>query len=404
MKKDIAVSEAIRLLLGLSVELNTEQIQVGETYGRVLAEDVAAALPYPPFDRSPFDGYAFRAADVAGASKATPVTLTINQEIPAGHMPKGDVPSGFAAKILTGAPIPPGADAVVKFEDTDFTAETVTISESTHAGSNIVRAGEDIPVGTELAPKGTVILPALMGLLASQGLRTVLVYRKPVVAVLNTGTELAELGAPLQPGMIYNSSMYTQQGFLESMGADFHDVGVVTDDEDEIAARITAALKTADMVITTGGASVGDYDCALRAAERAGGEILFWKVRMKPGGSLLAYQLDGKLVLSLSGNPGAAALGLLRLGLPYIRKLCGRSDVLHETCRVRLNTSTKKETPRLRVLRGYLELRDGEAWFVENAGQGGGDISSLQRCDLLAEIPEGSPPLPKGALVTAYRI
>ncbi|MDR0874978.1 MAG: molybdopterin molybdotransferase MoeA [Clostridiales Family XIII bacterium] len=404
MKKDIEVSEAIRLLLGLSVELNTEQIQVGETYGRVLAEDVAAALPYPPFDRSPFDGYAFRAADVAVASKDAPVTLTINQEIPAGHTPKGDVPSGFAAKILTGAPIPPGADAVVKFEDTDFTAETVTIYEPAYAGSNIVRAGEDIPVGTELAPKGTVILPALMGLLASQGLRTVPVYRKPVVAVLNTGTELAELGVPLPPGMIYNSSMYTQQGFLESLGADFHDAGVVTDDEDEIAARISAVLRAADMVITTGGASVGDYDCALRAAERAGGEILFWKVRMKPGGSLLAYRLDGKLVLSLSGNPGAAALGLLRLGLPYIRKLCGRTDVLHETCRVHLHTAMKKETPRLRVLRGYLELRDGEAWFVENEGQGGGDISSLLRCDLLAEIPGGSPPLPEGALVTAYRI
>jgi molybdopterin molybdotransferase len=293
---------------------------------------------------------------------------------------------------------------VVKFEDTDFTAETVTIGAPAYSGSNIVRAGEDIPIGTELAPKGTVILPALMGLLASQGLRTVLVYRRPVIAVLNTGTELAELGAPLLPGMIYNSSMYTQQGYIEAMGADFHDAGVVTDDEDEIAARISAALKTADMVITTGGASVGDYDCALRAAERAGGEILFWKVRMRPGGSLLAYRLDGKLVLSLSGNPGAAALGLLRLGLPYIRKLCGRSDVLHETCLVHLQNATKKETPRLRVLRGYLELRDGEAWFVENAGQGGGDISSLQRCDLLAEIPEGSPPLPKGALVTAYRI
>jgi molybdopterin molybdotransferase len=404
MKKDIEVSEAVKLLLSFSSELNTEQISVGGALGRVLAEDALAVIPYPPFDRSPFDGYAFRAADVADATRETPVTLEINQEIPAGHVPSCDVPAGFAAKILTGAPIPQGADAVVKFEDTDFTAETVTICESVHAGSNIVRAGEDIPAGTELAPKGTVILPALMGLLASQGLRTVLVYRKPVIAVLNTGTELAELGVPLPPGMIYNSSMYTLQGFLEAMGAAFHDAGVVTDDEDEIAVRITAALKDADMVITTGGASVGDYDCALRAAERAGGEILFWKVRMRPGGSLLAYRLGSKLVLSLSGNPGAAALGLLRLGLPYIRELCGRSDVLHETCLVRLSKPMKKETTRLRVLRGYLELRDGEAWFVENEGQGGGDISSLLRCDLLAEIPGGSPPLPEGALVTAYRI
>ena len=404
MEKGIAVSEAVETLLGLPVELKTEHVAIGDAFDRVLAEDVAAVIPYPPFERSPFDGYAFRASDVSGASKETPVTLTINQEIPAGSPSVLDISEGFAAKILTGAPIPSGADTVVKFEDTDFTDKTVTVFEPSKSGKNIVLAGEDITVGTILAVKGTVISQALMGLFASQGLKTVPVNKKPVISILNTGTELAELGLPLKPGMIYNSSTYTLRGFLMAMGAEFSDAGVVVDDEKEIAARIKAALETSDMVITTGGASVGDYDCAVRAAEYAGGEILFWKIKMRPGGSLLAYFLDGKLVLALSGNPGAAILGLLRLGLPFIRKLCGRSDVMPETCRVHIAEEMTKKSAVPRIVRGYLDIREGEAWFVENAGQGGGDISSFLRCDLLAEIPADCTPLPKGTLVTAYRI
>ena len=404
MEKGVKVSEAIDVLLSLPVKLNAEQVPIGDAFCRVLAEDVSAAISYPPFDRSPFDGYAFRAADVSGASNENPVTLSINQEIPAGHTSVCDIPAGYAAKILTGAPIPAGADTVVKFEDTEFTEKTVTIFGPATSGKNIVLAGEDIIAGTILARKGEVISQALMGLLASQGMKTVPVSKKPKISILNTGTELAELGAPLKPGMIYNSSTYTLRGFLFAMGADFIDAGVVTDDEEQIAARVKAELKTADMVITTGGASVGDYDCAVRAAEFAGAEILFWKIKMRPGGSLLAYVLDGKLVLSLSGNPGAAILGLLRLGLPYIRKLCGRADVMPESCRVRLAEEMTKKSAVPRVVRGYLDIRDGEAWFVENDGQGGGDISSFIRCDLLAEIPEDSALLPKGSLITAYRI
>jgi len=404
MLKGIEVAEALDLLLSVAAKTDIETVPIGEALGRVVAETVTAGIPFPPFDRSPFDGYAFRGEDTESASRETPVTLVVRQEIPAGFVPKEAVTAGRAAKMLTGAPIPPGANAVVKFEDTEFTEDAVSIFSPVSPGTNIVRKGEDIPAGAMIVEKGTEIVPATMGLLAAQGLKTVNVFRKPVVTVINTGSELAELGRPLPPGMIYNSSMFTLQGFFAMMGADFRDGGVVDDDVDAIAGRVRAEAAVSDMVVTTGGASVGDYDCAVAAAERAGADILFWKLRMRPGGSLLAYTLDGKLVLALSGNPGAAVLGLLLLGMPCIKKLRGLTDVLPEECMVRLADDIIKKTPRKRIMRGYLRIKDGSAEFVENAGQGGGDISSLVRCDLLAEIPEGSPPLPAGTIVKAYRL
>ena len=404
MLKEIEAQEALKLLLGVPVKLDMEPVAIGEALGRVAAEGVTAAIPFPPFDRSPFDGYALRGADTAAATREGPVTLAVRQEIPAGHMPKEAVAPGQAAKILTGAPIPPGADAVVKFEDTEFTGTSVTFFASAAPGSNIVRAGEDIPEGTEIVPQGGLIEPAVMGLLAAQGLKHVNVWRRPLVSVINTGSELAELGRPLPPGMIYNSSMFTLRGYLAKMGADFRDGGIVDDDEAAIAARVRAELATSDMVVTTGGASVGDYDFAMAAAERAGADILFWKIKIRPGGSLLAYTLGGKLVLALSGNPGAAVLGLLLLGAPCIRKRRGLAEVAPEECTVRLAGDVRKSSPRTRIMRGSLRIRDGEAFFVENAGQGGGDISSLVGCDLLAMIPAGSPPLPAGTCVKAFRV
>ena len=404
MRREIEVSEAQELLLQIPGKPDSEFVPISEALGRVTAEPVIANLPFPPFDRSPFDGYALIGKDTVSATPATPVALAVCREIPAGHMPEEAVTTGFAAKILTGAPIPSGADAVIKFEDTEFTADEIKVFAPLSADSNIIHAGEDIPAGTEILPAGALVGPASMGLFAAQGLKNVKVFKKPVISVINTGSELTEPGKPLPPGMIYNSSIFTLQGFLTRLGAAFLDGGVVEDDEAAIAARVREELAVSDMVLTTGGVSVGDYDYALAAAERAGADVLFWKVNMRPGGSLLAYTIDGKLVLGLSGNPGAAVLGLLLLGLPCIRKLCGRSDVKPEECIVKLANDMPKASPKKRILRGHLEIQNGEALFVENSGQGGGDISSFVDCDLLAEIPAGSPPMLAGSNVKAYRV
>jgi molybdopterin molybdotransferase len=403
--KNVELDEARRIITELPVSLKDETIPLVQALWRVCAKDVAAQIPHPAFNRSPFDGYAYRASDTVSASPESPVTLKINQEIPAGVVPVTDVPSGFAAKILTGAPIPGGADAVIKFEETEYSDDEVTIFKSVTPGSNVILAGEDYPHGRILVAEGERITPAMIGIMASQGMTEVCVYRKPIVTIINTGSELIPPGQPLPYGKIYNSNTYTLQGYINDFGAESHDAGIVEDDVDKIAQAIEDASACSDFVITTGGASVGDYDFACTVAEKSGGEILFYKIKIRPGGSLLAYTLHGTPVLALSGNPGAAALGLLYIGLPFIHKLCGRAVILNDTKIYLLKHPIKKKrSPVRRVIRGHREIADGKAYFVEDGSQGGGDLSSLAWCNLIAEIPAGEGKLPAGTPVRCYQV
>lgn len=404
MLKNIAPDRALDMLCALPTMVGAETVFLSDAQGRVLAADIDAPIASPPFDRSPYDGYAFRGEDTASATKANPVVLKITEEIPAGKASELEVTAGWAAKILTGAPIPKGANATIKYENTQFTADEVQIFKPVEPNSDIVYAGDDVKAGMRLARKGMLITAPLLGILASQGIDKLYVYKKPVIRILNTGTELAEVGKPLGPAMIYNSNVYTLSGYLRDAGAEPYNDGVVEDDPDRIAHRLKKALEASDMVITTGGASVGDYDYAVQSAEKLGAEVLFWKVDMKPGGSLVVSVLDGKLILSLSGNPGAAVLGLLRIAMPYVRKLCGRADLQPDVIDVFLKEPLSKESPKMRLLRGRLLIEGGKAYFTENEGQGNGAVFSLLGCDLLGEIPAGSPPLPAGTQIKAYRI
>ncbi|NLT13066.1 MAG: molybdopterin molybdotransferase MoeA [Clostridiales bacterium] len=404
MLKNIDIERAVEMLCALPVMLDTETVGLADAHGRVFAEDVRAAMMSPPFDRSPFDGYAFRGEDTAGASREHPVTLRITEEIPAGKAAEVEILPGYAAKILTGAPIPKGANATVKYENTEFTPTEVKLFEPVGANTDVIYAGDDIKAGARIAEKGTVITASHQGILAGQGISEVVVYRKPVIKILNTGSELLEVGTPLRPAMIYNSNVYTLSGYLKDMGAEPHNAGIAVDDPDVIAAGISAALRSSDMVITTGGASVGDYDWAVTSASILGADILFWKINMKPGGSMMAAVKDGKMILGLSGNPGAAVLGLFRIARPYIRKLCGRTDLNPYAIDVFLKEPLKKSSPKRRLLRGRLEYSGGKAYFAENEGQGNGTVYSLLGCDLLGEIEAGSPPLPEGTMIKAYRI
>jgi molybdopterin molybdotransferase len=404
MFRSIDPHAARELLYSLPAAYKIERIKLSEAQNRVLSSDISAVMPTPPFDRSPFDGYAFRGEDTASASKEHPVTLHITEEIPAGGVPTRDIKAGMAAKILTGAPIPTGANAVVKYEDTEFSADEVKLFASVRPDTDIVRAGCDIEAGSIIASAGTVVTAPLLGVFASQGIGNVDVIQKPRISIINTGSELIEVGQPLPAGMIYNSNVYTLCGYLRDLGADPVNAGVVMDDPDAIAGKIGDELMHSDMVITTGGASVGDYDWAVTSAEKLGADILFWKTSMKPGGSIMAAVLNNKLILGLSGNPGAAVLGLIRIAMPYIKKLCGIKDAMPQAVEVYLKKPFTKNSPKLRILRGSLEILDGKAYFLENEGQGNGAVFSLVGCDLLGEIPAGSPPLPAGAKISAYRI
>jgi molybdopterin molybdotransferase len=404
MLKNIPINDAAALLLEQAAVPARETVPLFAAQGRVLARDIRACINVPGFDRSPYDGYALRGEDTAAASAESPVVLRITEELPAGTAPSVPVTPGTAAKILTGAPIPPGANAVVKYEDTDFTAGTVSIKKPVRPDTDIVRAGEDITEGALIAAAGTVITPALAGLMAGQGMAQAEVFRRPRVFVMSTGSELLDPGEEYVPAKIYNSNVFTISAYLTAMGAECVSGGSVPDEPDTIAARIAAAAEEYDLVVTTGGASVGDYDYAVRASERAGAEVMFWKTSMKPGGSMAAARKGKTVILSLSGNPGAACIALLRVCSPLVKRLCGRSDFALRPMTVRLKNGLPKKSVKQRILRGYLSIENGEAWFVPTEGQGNGVVSSLLGSDMLGEIPASSPPQPEGALITAYRI
>ncbi len=404
MRTNIPADMAVELLLEQEAKLYTETVQLWELEGRILAEDVCAAISVPPFDRSPYDGYALIAADTANASRESPAVLKITEEIPAGHAPTIALTPGHAAKILTGAPIPECCDTTIKYEDTEFTDSEVRIFSPQKSGANVVRAGEDVKAGEVILTAGTLISAAALGMLAGQGVSEARVYKKPRITVISTGSELAEAGQPLKPAQIYNSNVYTLSAYLRAIGAEPANGGIVDDDPDAIAARISDALAASDMVITTGGASVGDYDWAYRVSKMMGAEILFWKADFKPGGAMCAAVLNGKLILCLSGNPGAAVIGLLRVGLPYVRKLCGRRECMPERVNVTFKESFGKFSPKLRLVRGRLEVSDGAAYFVHSDGQANGTVSSLMGCDLLAEIPAGTGRVQSGAMVSAIKV
>ncbi len=316
-------TQARDALLARTEPVETEYAALDHCAGRVLAQPLLAGRDVPPFDRSPYDGYAFRSADVVHASKENPVTLRILEEVPAGHMWTQPVTAGTATKVLTGAPVPDGADAVCKFEDTDFTADTVTIFSPSRSGDNVVRRGEDVSAGQALAEAGDVIDGALAGTLAAQGVAAPLVYRRPVAGVITTGTELAEPGHELEPGKIVNTNRYTFLAELTRQGMVAQFFGAPGDSVDQIAAALEKALAVCDLVILTGGVSVGDYDLTPAAVEAVGAEILVKNVALKPGGKCCYAQRDGRLICCLSGNPASSMTNFYAVALPALRRLRG---------------------------------------------------------------------------------
>lgn len=405
MQKLVSDEIARGLLLDVPVSPKTETVPIDDAFGRVLAEDIYAQIDVPPFVRSPFDGYALRGEDTSSASEATPVTLRITEELPAGKAPEHDVTAGTAAKILTGAPIPNGANATVKYETVSFTDTEVTFVNPVKPGSNLVPAGEDIKKGSLIAPKGSLIGGAVLGEFANQGFASVCVYKRPTVAILCTGSELVDIDNELPPAKIYNSNVHALSGYLRSFGAIPVNGGIVEDIPGLIASRIDKLLCENDMVITTGGASVGDYDCAIRASGLMGAEVLFWKTAMKPGGAMLASRKGDKVILGLSGSPGAAILGLLIVGRAYIRKLCGRTDTELETLEVVLREDFgKKSDDKDRFVRGKLVTENGTAYLAQIEGDANGVISSFAQTDLIGVIPVKNQPAKAGLIIKSYKL
>ncbi len=393
MYNDLDYEKARELLLGAACTVGTERVKLSECAGRVLAQELIAADNVPPFDRSPYDGYALRSADTAYATRENPVKLAITEEIPAGSVAAKSVAPGFAAKILTGAPIPEGADAVIMFERTEFTAQYVTVFEPVKPGENIVTAGEDVKKGETLARPGDIIDPALAGTLAAQGVSEPLVYKIPKVAVISTGSELVEADSKPAPGKIRNTNRYAFETALRRLGCEPVYMGIAGDSAEDIAAMLDKALNDCDAVLTTGGVSVGDYDLTPDAMERCGAEIIIRGVKMKPGMACAFAQRGGKLIFGLSGNPASSLTSFYVVAAPALRKLCGRADCLPREFSVGVSVEFKKKSPVTRFLRGRLYIDGSRARMELSDRQGNAVLSSAIGCDMMAIVPAGMPPL-----------
>ena len=371
----------------------TEQLPLGAALWRVCAQEVASPMDVPPFDRSPLDGYALHSADIAGASREAPAVLTVVGEACAGCGARFDVARGQALRLMTGAPVPPMCDCVIRQEDTDEGMETVRVFAPEGHGKNICRAGEDVPRGTVLLHRGERITSAHIGVLASVGVTDVTVYRPVRAALLCTGDELAQPGGPLRFGQIYDANRAVLTARLCEMGVAADVLPSCPDEPQAVADALEEAARQADVLLTTGGVSVGKKDIMHRVLPLAGAQRLFWKVAMKPGSPLLCGLYEGKLVLCLSGNPFAALACFEVFAAPVLRRLAGQGDWQTPRVRATLQGSFAKASPGRRLIRARCE---GGTVRLTGENHSSGSLATMIGCNALIDIPAGSGPLSDG--------
>ena len=395
----VTLERAVRLLLDhCSIIAETERCSVLDCTGRILADDVYAKRDQPPFDRSPVDGYACRSCDITDASSENPVYLEVVEEIDAGSWPTRAVGSGQAARIMTGAPIPAGADCCIYQEKTDYGETCVAVFQGCPLHGNYCFRGEDIQAGTAVLKRGTRLTYVEAGILAGLGLCEVTVYRKIRAAVLASGDELTEPGQPLQPGKIYDSNLYFLAVRLRELGIEVPVCRRVPDSEAEMAEALGDACQKADLVITTGGVSVGKRDIMHQALAMAGARRLFWKILMKPGMPTIGSVLNGTPVISLSGNPFGALADFELLCRPAFESMTGDSFYAPRMRKAILSRGFLKSSPSRRFLRGRFE--NGEVWIPEVKKHASGILSSMAGCNCLVDISAGTERIEAGESVT----
>lgn len=386
---------AALLLEALGVSPKTEIVPLFQALDRISAQEISAVVPQPPFSRAPLDGYALRAAEACGGTPERPVILPVSQSICAGQAAQPLYP-GTAARIMTGAPVPLGADCVLRQEDTDCGREWVRLYASPKAGGNICLQGEDLALGAPVVPAGIRLEEAHLGLLAGQGIAQAAVACRPRVAVLPTGDELACAGTPLPPGKIYDANGMLLWGRLVRWGADPTLYRPQEDELESLGKRLSALLEEYPLVITTGGVSVGDKDLLPKAAAESGARILFHGLAVKPGSPALGAERAGHLLLALSGNPFAAFATLELLARPVICRLLGQRERIPPRIPAVLAAPFPKASPVRRLVRARLE---GGSVTPPPQGHGAGGIAALAGCNCLIDLPAGSPAMEIGDAV-----
>jgi molybdopterin molybdotransferase len=387
MESMLSVEEARERVLARFQPLPVEDVPLAEALGRVLAEDAIASEASPPFANSAMDGYALRAADTREATPDAPARLRLAGEVAAGSVYDGEVGAGETARILTGAPVPPGADSVIQQELVSVADGVVTLSAPVATGNNVRAAGGDVRPGALLARAGIEIGPAEIALLASLGMVAAGVRRRPRVAILATGDELEPLGTPLRPGQIHDSNTPYLISAVLRAGAAPVSLGIARDREDDLRVKLDAA-RGFDLLLTSGGVSVGDYDLVKRMLTERGA-MTFWRVRLKPGKPLAFGEVDGTPTLGLPGNPVSAAVTFELFGRPAIRRMLGAASVLRPEIEVIYTGADLPQTDRRQFVRVRLDSDGGRLVARDTGEQDSHLISSLQGATALLIAPEG---------------
>lgn len=376
-------------------DLPVVDLPLDECLGLVLARDLTSPISLPPFDNSAMDGYAVRAADLAGAGEDTPVTLPMTEDIPAGRTDVVPLEPGTVHRIMTGAPLPPGADSVVQVELTDGGTERVALRAQPPVGAHVRRTGEDVAAGAVVLPGGTRLGPAQLGLAAAVGVATLPVRRRPRVLVLSTGSELMPPGAPLGPGQIYESNSVLLSAAVRAAGGVPEVVRFVPDDVDAFHAALADRLDGADLLVTSGGVSAGAFEVVKDALSGQG--VTFYSVAMQPGGPQGAGRYRGVPVVTLPGNPVSAAISFEVFVRPALRAGLGLGEPERSAHRAVLGTAVTAPTARRQYRRGRFEAEAGRVEPV--GGPGSHLLASLAAANCLFVVPEGTGGLPSGAEV-----
>lgn len=385
--------------------LGTEDVRVADALGRVLAADVRSPLALPPWDNSSMDGYAVRAADVRGASRAQPKKLRVLETVSAGMSATHQVGPGLAVRIMTGAPVPAGADSVVRVEDTDGGESVVEIRDDRDALRNVRPKGEDLRSGDVAVGAGAHLAPAHLGVLASVGRATVTVHRRARVAVLATGDELVDVDRfdeVLAGRRIVSSNSYSLLAAVRAAGAEPVALGVVPDDPKALRERLASC--DCDLILTSGGVSAGAFDFTRPVLNELGLEPRFWRVRIRPGGPVGFGLLRGIPWLGLPGNPVSTLVTFELFARPAIRRMHGHAAPFRRVERIRLGEHVSISAPLTHFLRAVVTEGPDGATARLTGPQGSGLLTSMARADALLIIPHDRPSLSPGDIVSAIRL
>ncbi len=400
----ISVEEALERILGEIYPLPTTHIPLAETLGLVLATDVIAQEDMPPFANSAMDGFALRSQD-SQPRAAQPPRLRVTGSVAAGYVADHAVEEGTALRIMTGAPVPPGADAVIQIELTRYDGPAsawVDVLQPVTPGNNVRPAGEDMRRGQTVLRKGTEIGPWEIGVLATLGLATVPVIRRPQVAILGTGDEVIDVDQPLAPGKIRNSNSYLLEAAVQHAGARPVRLGIARDTVESLREKFSQALDS-DLIITSGGVSVGDFDLVKNIMAEQG-KIDFWRINMRPGKPVAFGHIGQVPLLGLPGNPVSAAVTFELFGRPVLRKMLGHTRLSRPQVEVIVEDGISERASRRHYVRAHVTWRSGRFIAHTTGNQGSNIMTSLVDANALLIVPEGSVEIKAGETTQALML